>query len=301
MRVEIVEGFRQDCFSSVDFVPALGSDKDLLRKAKVARLDARVSTSGWAVTNLLHLENSVENQFWEQHLHMGKISGALFDPWALKWWDLHRRISDDFSDLSEDVRVARFSEFVIDFIREYGELVTPSFKKQTLKDWFTEFGEISHVVGALHEIELIQNEANVLYSMTQVETMSVQVFARRSIEAAVVAKDQKAEELRQNLCKVVGDDLTDSTGIVAQKLKKYTSLDVSKNDEMSMVVWNLQPLCLAGWLWALIARDLFNGITYQRCDGNRSDETNCIREVPSIAPNGENVRHCLNCKDEEKV
>ena len=301
MRVEIVEGFRQDRFSSVEFVPAVGSDKDLLRKAKVARSDTRVSTSGWAVTNLLHLENSVEDQFWEQYLYIEKISDDLFDPWVLECWDLHRRISDNFSALSEDVRFASFSEFVIDFIREYGDLVTSSSKKQTLKDWFTEFGEIAYVVGALREIELIQNEANNLYSMTQVETMSVQIFARRSIEAAVVAKDKKAEELRQNLCKVVGDDITEATGIVAQKLRKYTSLDVSKNADMSMVVWNLQPLCLAGWLWALVARDLFNGVTYKRCDGNGSDETNCIREVPSVAPNGENVPHCLNCKDEEKV
>ena len=256
MRVEIVEGFRQDRFSSVEFVPAVGSDKDLLRKAKVARSDTRVSTSGWAVTNLLHLENSVEDQFWEQYLYIEKISGDLFDPWVSECWDLHRRISDNFSALSEDVRFASFSEFVIDFIREYGDLVTSSSKKQTLKDWFTEFGEIAYVVGALREIELIQNEANNLYSMTQVETMSVQIFARRSIEAAVVAKDKKAEELRQNLCKVVGDDITEATGIVAQKLRKYTSLDVSKNADMSMVVWNLQPLCLAGWLWALVARDL---------------------------------------------
>ena len=301
MRVEIVEGFRQDRFSLVEFVPAVGSDKDLLRKAKVARSDTRLSTSGWAVTNLLHLENSVEDQFWKQHLYIEKISGDLFDPWVLECWDLHRRISDNFSDLREDVKIAWFSEFVVDFIREYGELVTSSSKKPTLKDWFTEFEEIAYVVGALREIELIQNEANTLYSMTQVETMSVQIFARRSIEAAVVAKDKKAEELRQNLCKVVGDDITEATGLVAQKLRKYTSLDISQNTEMSMVVWNLQPLCLAGWLWALVARDLFNGITYKLCAGNESDETNCTREVPSVAPNGENVPHCLNCKDEEKV
>ena len=301
MRVEIVEGFRQDRFSLVEFVPGVGSDKDLLRKAKVARSDTRVSTSGWAVTNLLHLENSVEDQFWKQYLYIEKISGDLFDPWVLECWDLHRRISDNFSDLREDVKIAWFSEFVVDFIREYGELVTSSSKKPTLKDWFTEFEEIAYVVGALREIELIQNEANTLYSMTQVETMSVQIFARRSIEAAVVAKDKKAEELRQNLCKVVGDDITEATGLVAQKLRKYTSLDISQNTEMSMVVWNLQPLCLAGWLWALVARDLFNGITYKLCTGNESDEANCTREVPSVAPNGENVPHCLNCKDEEKV
>ena len=289
MRVEIVEGFRQDRFSLVEFVPGVGSDKDLLRKAKVARSDTRVSTSGWAVTNLLHLENSVEDQFWKQYLYIEKISGDLFDPWVLECWDLHRRISDNFSDLREDVKIAWFSEFVVDFIREYGELVTSSSKKPTLKDWFTEFEEIAYVVGALREIELIQNEANTLYSMTQVETMSVQIFARRSIEAAVVAKDKKAEELRQNLCKVVGDDITEATGLVAQKLRKYTSLDISQNTEMSMVVWNLQPLCLAGWLWALVARDLFNGITYKLCTGNESDEANCTREVPSVAPNGENL------------
>ena len=301
MSVELVEVFRQDRFCLVELVAAVGSDKDLLRKAKVARSDTRVSTSGWAVTNLLHLENSVEDQFWKQYLYMEKISGDLFDPWVLECWDLHRRISDNFSDLREDVKIAWFSEFVVDFIREYGELVTSSSKKPTLKDWFTEFEEIAYVVGALREIELIQNEANTLHSMTQVETMSVQIFARRSIEAAVVAKDKKAEELRQNLCKVVGDDITEATGLVAQKLRKYTSLDISQNTEMSMVVWNLQPLCLAGWLWALVARDLFNGITYKLCAGNESDETNCTREVPSVAPNGENVPHCLNCKDEEKV
>jgi len=301
MRVEIVEGFQQSCFFAVEFISAAGSDKDLLRKAKVARSDARVSTSGWAVTNLLHLENSVADQLWEQHLYMEKRSPDLFDPWALKWWDLHRRISDIFSELGEDVRVVKFSEFVIDFIREYGNLVTSTSKKQTLKDWLKELGEIAYAVEALREIELIQSEANNLHSMTQVETMSVQIFARRAIEAAVAVKDKKAEELRQNLCRVVGDDITEATGLVAKKLRKYTSLDVSKNTEISMVVWNLQPLCLAGWLWALVARDLFNGITYKRCDGNGTGRVNCIREVPSVAPDGENVRHCLNCKDGKKV
>lgn len=301
MRVEIVEGFRQGSFSSVELVSGADRDKDLLRKAKVARSDSRVATSGWAVTNLLHLENSVEDQLWGQHLHLKKLSSDLFDPWALKWWDLHRRTSDAFSELGKDVGVAKFSEFVIDFIREYGDLVKSSPKEQILKDWFVELGEIAYVVEVLREIELIQNEANNLHSMTQLETMSVQIFARRSIEAAVVVKDKKAEELRQNLCRVVGDDITEATGLVAQKLRKYTSLNTSKRAPTSLIVWTLQPLCLAGWLWALVARDLFNGITYKRCAGNGSDRENCIREVPSVAPNGENDAYCLNCEDEKMV
>ena len=296
MQIEISQGLKQENFPSVQLVPSAEGDTGLLHKAKVARSDERVMTSGWAVTNLLHLEFSMKDQLWEQKLQMGSQFGVTFDPWIQRYWDMHRRINEDFSVFRGDVKVDRFGEFVKSFVGIYGDLFNSIPDTQTLKTWLVELTEISYAVGVLKEVERLQNEANNFYAMTQVQTMAVQVFARRAIEAAVNARDQEAEELRGSLCELDCVDISDAAGLVARKLKKYTALGTVKQLPDSLFSQSPKPNCLAGWLWLLIARDLFNGITYERCTGKGSDQLSCSREIPSVIPAGANSTKCFNCE-----
>jgi hypothetical protein len=55
-----------------------------------------------------------------------------------------------------------------------------------------------------------------------------------------------------------------------------------------------------GWCWALIARDVYDGISYSLCVNHRSEENSngCDHEVPSITPAGKKgIKYCSNhCK-----
>ena len=55
-----------------------------------------------------------------------------------------------------------------------------------------------------------------------------------------------------------------------------------------------------GWCWALIARDIYDGITYTRCQNHRSEVNlnGCDHEVPLITPAGKKgIKYCSNyCK-----
>ena len=48
-------------------------------------------------------------------------------------------------------------------------------------------------------------------------------------------------------------------------------------------------MCIAGWVWALIAKDYYDETTYSPCP-----KPNCTREIPSVSPTSGkgNLKYC---------
>ena len=96
--------------------------------------------------------------------------------------------------------------------------------------------------------------------------------------------------------------------VLVHKLKYFAVLEWSRreaSDETNHAnKWKCtyKPLSLAGWLWLLIARDVFEEISYLPCAGIKhsqesSDDSSknyldCDREVPSISPVGGEPKYC---------
>ena len=89
--------------------------------------------------------------------------------------------------------------------------------------------------------------------------------------------------------------------VLVHKLKHFAVLEWSRHEsseEASKSKGTYKPLALAGWLWLLIARDVFEGISYSPCAGNSED---CSREVPSISPSGGQPKYCSAACAQKRV
>ena len=97
------------------------------------------------------------------------------------------------------------------------------------------------------------------------------------------------------------DDLsTLGSLLVPQKLHHFAVLDWSRRESSQDTnranKWKgtYRPLSLAGWIWLLIARDVFEEISYLPCAGVKHSRASldCDREVPSISPVGGKPKYC---------
>ncbi len=105
------------------------------------------------------------------------------------------------------------------------------------------------------------------------------------------------------------DDLsTLGSLLVPKKLHQFAVLDWIPSQSQKGLAGGHQwkniyiPLSLAGWIWLLIARDIFEGVSYLPCTGIKhfqeslddSQKKNlaCDREVPSISPPGGKPKYC---------
>ena len=89
--------------------------------------------------------------------------------------------------------------------------------------------------------------------------------------------------------------------VLVHKLKHFAVLEWSlheSSEEANKLKGTYKPLSLAGWLWMLIARDVFEGISYSPCAGNSED---CSREVPSISPSGGRPKYCSAACAQKRV
>ena len=89
--------------------------------------------------------------------------------------------------------------------------------------------------------------------------------------------------------------------VLGHKLNHFAVLEWSlheSSEEANKLKGTYKPLSLAGWLWLLIASDVFEGISYSPCAGNSED---CSREVPSISPSGGQPKYCSAACAQKRV
>ena len=80
-----------------------------------------------------------------------------------------------------------------------------------------------------------------------------------------------------------------SNSLISLKLQQYTTVDfVKRLKTSSNRTMALRPTSLAGWVWALICRDVVENITYTKCSGFEI----CGRELPNLTPSGKMILHC---------
>jgi len=84
---------------------------------------------------------------------------------------------------------------------------------------------------------------------------------------------------------------TEAEKTIQGKLYRYTSSEVvERKGGTGNYDIAIRPNSWAGFCWALIARDFYDGITYQTC----SNFEKCGREVASLSLQGNKQEHCSN-------
>ena len=75
---------------------------------------------------------------------------------------------------------------------------------------------------------------------------------------------------------------------IERKLNQFTNITI----ESGRIA--IRPMSIGGWVWALIASDYFDGVTYTPCPNPK-----CPREIPSTSPTtGRGVKYCSqSCKN----
>ena len=184
---------------------------------------------------------------------MGKFNGQKFGPVQEKAWDLHRRLRDIFWDEVEPPVLRP------QFLR--GEV--KGFKEGTagekIKIFYSKFGDLFYPMGSSCEL-------------------SAWMLEMREISKTVDALDRK-----ENLAKI--------GTLINRKIGDYTVPEfITKKAGTNMVHIAIRPLCLAGFIWALIARDHIDGISYLPCPGFEI----CGREVPNRTLTGKKPKFCSN-------
>ena len=88
---------------------------------------------------------------------------------------------------------------------------------------------------------------------------------------------------------------------INEKLAEFADPAIELDEEVKGASLVVRPKGWAGFCWGLIARDKYDGITYERCGNLRG----CIRELPSIRPfgsRGRKQKFCSNrCKMAERA
>ena len=87
---------------------------------------------------------------------------------------------------------------------------------------------------------------------------------------------------------------SDLMQVIQRKLNRYTSAEIiAKRKGADNYDVAIRPNSWAGWCWALIARDFYDGITYELC----INYDTCGREVASLTLKGNKTNKCSDrCK-----
>ncbi len=93
------------------------------------------------------------------------------------------------------------------------------------------------------------------------------------------ASDAQTEQGKKRL----KEPIPGKKSILNENLFRYTGIGRGPRRSTS-----IRPINLIGWCWALIARDVLDGITYKPCGNYISDKnpTGCEHEIPSEALDG---------------
>ena len=182
-------------------------------------------------------------------------------------YDVHRKIDDylnykdgklNYLD-SEDLK-----EAVLKFVGEYGcwfangnDVGKPFYEPHHVDEWRSEWGDV------VDAVKYIKHK----YSLTD---------AFGSDEPPL----QGVTELKPQ--------------IIEDKLNEYTTIAIApqlwrKGNSKEKFSTYIRPMCIAGWVWALIAKDYYDETTYSPCP-----KPNCTREIPSVSPTSGkgNLKYC---------
>lgn len=83
---------------------------------------------------------------------------------------------------------------------------------------------------------------------------------------------------------------------LAEKLNLYCEIELAfKSARAPNPSTSIRPLNLAGWCWAMIAREVVDDIFYRPCSEN------CGRLIPSLTPKGKRIHNCsVSCRRKER-
>ena len=184
---------------------------------------------------------------------MGKFNGKNFSPIKSKSWDLHRRVRDLFFDEIEPPILRP------QFLRGETKGFQEGAPGEEIKKFYNKYGDLFSPMGSSCEL-------------------SVWMLEMREISKAVDVIDRK-----------VGMTDQEFKVLINEKIGNYAMPEfITKKSDTQMVHLAIRPLSLAGFIWALIARDHFDGIPYSPCPGFEL----CGREVPSRTPTGKKPKFC---------
>jgi hypothetical protein len=230
-----------------------------------------------------------------------------YSPWDLRLWDLHRKIRDIyqdqwyFKDESEVVDGAKIWEGIVDFAQQYGDFFEPNIM----------MSKASSLLAEADEMEAIAKSADYREHSSMALPPRVRQYQDRATTwrstAAGILKGRKPslhpvtgkaptanDWLREwaDIAEAVNfldarleTNLTEpqfgnENSLLTLKLHFYTTIDFKKFSARSRLVPMIRPECLAGWVWALIARDAVDAIRYTWCPEHEV----CKREVPAFSP-----------------
>jgi len=195
-----------------------------------------------------------------------------FDPWESQYWDFHRRIADWYRELPTHLTTKDVFARMTNFNKVYGDL----FHSEEIDSNFSRIGSEKSIV-----------EAAVIGSKFLVEWRDIS----RAIQL-IDDGDGKIlldEEAREAMPFFSYKSAQVSKSLISLKLQEYTAIDfVKRLKTSSNRTMALRPTSLAGWVWALICRDVVENITYTECSGFEI----CGRELPNLTPAGKTTLHC---------
>lgn len=78
---------------------------------------------------------------------------------------------------------------------------------------------------------------------------------------------------------------------IEARLNQFANIAIGGDGKGRMAI---RPMSIGGWVWGLIAKDYFDGITYTACPNSK-----CTREIPSVTPTtGKTLKYCSqSCKN----
>ena len=196
----------------------------------------------------------------------------FFDPWESQHWDFHRRIAEWYRELPGHLTTKEVFARMTNFNKLYGDL----FDSEEMDSSFSRVGAEKSIL-----------EAAVKGSKFLVEW--------RDISKAVQLIDDGDGnilldiEARDAMPFFAYSSARASKSLISSKLQEYTAIDfVKRLKTSSNRTMALRPISLAGWIWALICRDVVENITYTKCSGFEI----CGRELPNLTPAGKMTLHC---------
>ena len=232
-----------------------------------------------------------------------------YDPWTLRFWDLHRQIRDTYQEqwyLVEDSEVVdggKIWECIVSFAQQYGDFFEPNIM----------MSKAGSLLDEAAEMELIAKSADYREHSSMALPPRVRQYQDRAATCRntaegilkgrapshhpVTGKSPNAKDWWREWAEIaeavnfldarlsaqlINPHLGASESVLSMKLQQYTILDFKSIGSRSNIVPVIRPTCLAGWAWALIARDAIDEIKYVWCP----EYEFCKREVPSSSPAG---------------
>ena len=195
-----------------------------------------------------------------------------FDPWESQNWDFHRRIAGWYRELPVHLTTKEVSTRMRNFNKLYGDL----FNSEEINSSFSRVGsEKSITDAAVVGSKFLVEWRDISRAIQLIDDGDGQVLLDAEVQEAMPFFSYNSTQV--------------SNSLISIKLQQYTTVDfVKRLKTSSNRTMALRPTSLAGWVWALICRDVVENITYTKC----SCFEICGRELPNLTPSGKMILHC---------